>query len=197
MFGPDSNQSDIFAQAEGLVTSVLDGYNVCIFAYGPTGSGKTHTMEGPPGNRGLNFRALDALFAMAEGRQSDHTYKLALSAVEIYNEQLRDLLAADSASSLTSVSSGRRHEIRSGPRGMYVTELTEVQVTSSAQVQQLLASAKENRAVAVTNLNEHSSRSHLYVVCDICGAIMHARKMQLTIPLTAFPTHLLCLFYLS
>merc|ERR1712196_270751 len=124
--------------AEGLVTSVLDGYNVCIFAYGPTGSGKTHTMEGPPGNRGLNFRALDALFAMAEGRQSDHTYKLALSAVEIYNEQLRDLLAVDSASSSTSVSSGRRHEIRSGPRGMYVTALTEVQVTSSAQVQQLL-----------------------------------------------------------
>jgi hypothetical protein len=68
-FGPRSTQEDLFEDVSGLVTSVLDGYNVCVFAYGQTGAGKTWTMEGPPDSQtrtekllGVNYRALGALF---------------------------------------------------------------------------------------------------------------------------------------
>ena len=57
-------QKDVFEDTEPLVTSVLDGYNVCIFAYGQTGSGKTHTMEGPSSDPGVNSRALRELFKL-------------------------------------------------------------------------------------------------------------------------------------
>ena len=57
-----------------LVTSVLDGYNVCIFAYGQTGSGKTYTMEGPEGNRGVNYRAIKEMFEVSKGREEDMEY---------------------------------------------------------------------------------------------------------------------------
>ena len=62
IFTPDYSQTQVFDEVAPLVTSVLDGYNVCIMAYGQTGSGKTHTMEGPASDRGVNFRTLDLLF---------------------------------------------------------------------------------------------------------------------------------------
>ncbi|KAH8507328.1 hypothetical protein H0E87_009738, partial [Populus deltoides] len=59
VFGPEDNQEAVFVQTKPIVASVLDGYNVCIFAYGQTGTGKTFTMEGSPENRGVNYRTLD------------------------------------------------------------------------------------------------------------------------------------------
>ena len=56
----------VFAQTKPIVASVLDGYNVCIFAYGQTGTGKTFTMEGSPENRGVNYRTLDELFGVSQ-----------------------------------------------------------------------------------------------------------------------------------
>lgn len=77
-----------------MVTSVLDGYNVCIFAYGQTGTGKTFTMEGTEQNRGVNYRTLDQLFEIAKERSETFTYNISVSVLEVYNEQIRDLLAA-------------------------------------------------------------------------------------------------------
>jgi kinesin family protein C2/C3 len=74
---------------------VLDGYNVCIFAYGQTGSGKTHTMQGYGVNRGVNPRALEELFAMAAERAGMFEYELSVSLLEIYNENIRDLVEPD------------------------------------------------------------------------------------------------------
>ena len=62
MFDINTKQQDVYEDVSALVTSVLDGFNVCIFAYGQTGSGKTWTMSGPPDNRGVNTRALEELF---------------------------------------------------------------------------------------------------------------------------------------
>ena len=76
-------------QAKPLVTSVMDGYNVCIFAYGQTGAGKTHTMEGPPENRGVNHRALAELFRIAEDRADGYEYKIIVSMMEVYNEVMQ------------------------------------------------------------------------------------------------------------
>lgn len=89
---------DVFADASPMVISVLDGYNVCIFAYGQTGTGKTFTMEGPPQNRGVNYRTLERLFEIAKERSETFTYNISVSVLEVYNEQIRDLLGASPAS---------------------------------------------------------------------------------------------------
>jgi len=75
------------------VTSIMDGFNVCIMAYGQTGSGKTYTIEGPADNPGVNSRALEEVFAVAEERADDVSYSFSASVLEIYNEQIFDLLA--------------------------------------------------------------------------------------------------------
>lgn len=74
------------------MTSVLDGFNVCIFAYGQTGTGKTFTMEGTPENRGVNYRTLEELFRISKDRGGFMRYELCVSMLEVYNEKIRDLL---------------------------------------------------------------------------------------------------------
>lgn len=81
-----------------MVVSVLDGYNVCIFAYGQTGTGKTFTMEGTPQNRGVNYRTVEQLFEIANERRETISYNISVSVLEVYNEQIRDLLATSPAS---------------------------------------------------------------------------------------------------
>ena len=94
-------------QVAPACASALDGHRVCIFAYGQTGSGKTHTMEGPPEDRGVNFRALAELFALARSADAADAklessfpanggYVFTVSMLEVYNEEIRDLLRADS-----------------------------------------------------------------------------------------------------
>ena len=75
---------------------MLDGYNVCIFAYGQTGTGKTFTMEGNPENRGVNYRTLDELFRLSQERSGAIRYELFVSMLEVYNEKIRDLLVDNS-----------------------------------------------------------------------------------------------------
>lgn len=89
---------DVFADASPMVISVLDGYNVCIFAYGQTGTGKTFTMEGNEENRGVNYRTLEELFKIAKERSETFTYDISVSVLEVYNEQIRDLLATSPSS---------------------------------------------------------------------------------------------------
>ena len=82
----------MYVDASPLVTSVLDGYNVCIFAYGQTRT-RTFTMEGTESNRGVNYRTLEELFNIAEERKEIVTYDLSVSVLEVYNEQIRDLFS--------------------------------------------------------------------------------------------------------
>lgn len=88
----------MFEDASPLVVSVLDGFNVCIFAYGQTGTGKTFTMEGPPNNRGVNYRTVEQLFEIAKERSEMFSYDICVSVLEVYNEQLRDLLVTSPSS---------------------------------------------------------------------------------------------------
>jgi kinesin family protein C2/C3 len=83
----------VFDEVSGLVASILDGYNVCIMAYGQTGSGKTYTIEGPAEDPGVNSRALAELFRAADERSTGFQYAFSASVLEIYNEQIFDLLA--------------------------------------------------------------------------------------------------------
>ncbi|PHU16703.1 Kinesin-4 [Capsicum chinense] len=99
VFGSSATQEDVFRDTKPLVRSVMDGYNVCIFAYGQTGSGKTYTMSGPGGEStkefGINQLALNDLFLLSDERKDIMSYKIHVQMVEIYNEQIRDLLADD------------------------------------------------------------------------------------------------------
>ena len=82
----------LFQEVCPLVTSVMDGYNVCIFAYGQTGSGKTYTMEGTRDDAGINRRTLETLFAVCDERRDGWQYTISVSVLEIYNENVFDLL---------------------------------------------------------------------------------------------------------
>ncbi|KAK6129444.1 hypothetical protein DH2020_036820 [Rehmannia glutinosa] len=102
VFGPSATQEEVFSDTQPLIRSVLDGYNVCIFAYGQTGSGKTYTMSGPKDltehSQGVNYRALRDLFLLAEQRKDTFCYDVSVQMMEIYNEQVRDLLNTDGLS---------------------------------------------------------------------------------------------------
>ncbi|GMJ04411.1 hypothetical protein like AT1G63640 [Hibiscus trionum] len=101
VFSPAATQEEVFLDTQPLIRSVLDGYNVCIFAYGQTGSGKTYTMSGPnlssKEDWGVNYRALNDLFQISQSRRSSIVYDVGVQMVEIYNEQVRDLLVVDSS----------------------------------------------------------------------------------------------------
>jgi hypothetical protein len=152
VFGPHSTQSEVFEETQPLITSMLDGYNVCIFAYGQTGTGKTHTMEGYGDQPGVNTRALQALFDLAKERKKLFTYDIKVSILEIYNETLVDLLVGRN---------GAKLEVKPHPEGgTHVPELTVVPVSCMQDVQRLMEKGKSNRSVGATCMNEHSSRSH-------------------------------------
>jgi len=150
IFKPGTTQEMVFAEVSGLVTSVMDGFNVCIFAYGQTGSGKTYTMQGPPSDPGLNPRVLARLFEIVEERKTVQ-YELKVTMLEVYNEEIRDLLGPQDQD-LKAVS---------GAYGMEVVGLTHNTVSSIDDVSKTLKAGSGNRTTTKTGMNDNSSRSHL------------------------------------
>ncbi|QCE07290.1 kinesin family member C2/C3 [Vigna unguiculata] len=160
VFGPSSTQAEVFSDTKPLIRSVLDGYNVCIFAYGQTGSGKTHTMSGPDNYTeetvGVNYRALKDLFQISDQRKDTIHYDISVQMLEIYNEQVRDLLSAD--------------KIRnSSHNGINVPDANLVPVSSTADVLNLMNVGQNNRAVSSTAMNDRSSRSHSCLTVHVQG----------------------------
>uniref|UniRef100_A0A673UWQ4 Kinesin-like protein n=1 Tax=Suricata suricatta TaxID=37032 RepID=A0A673UWQ4_SURSU len=163
VFSPRASQQDVFQEVQALITSCIDGFNVCIFAYGQTGAGKTYTMEGTPENPGINQRALQLLFSEVQEKASDWEYTITVSAAEIYNEVLRDLLGQEPQEKL---------EIRLCPDGsgqLYVPGLTEFRVQSVEDINKVFEFGHTNRTTEFTNLNEHSSRSHALLIVTVRG----------------------------
>ena len=163
VYKPDSTQEDVFRDCESLMTSVLDGFNVCIFAYGQSGTGKTHTMEGNEEMPGLAPRAVARLFEVMQEREKTGYVKheCFMSMLELYNEQIRDLLGETSATP-------KKYEIHHDAAiGIYVKGLTSTAIDCASKARKLTLSGNANRAVGVTNLNEQSSRSHM-IVSYIC-----------------------------
>ena len=183
VFGPKAGQAKVFSEIQGLVQSVIDGYDVCIFSYGQTGSGKTHTMTGTSDDPGVNVRSLHALFKWAKGRRKEATTRssggdgshgdggeelvgISVSILEIYNETLRDLLAEPPAPGDMAPPKLEVRAVGGDPTGagrVHVPGLTERPANSLGEVFSLLEVGERNRAKACTNLNEHSSRSHALV----------------------------------
>ncbi|XP_075392907.1 kinesin-like protein KIFC3 isoform X2 [Tenrec ecaudatus] len=163
VFSPGASQQDVFQEVQALITSCIDGFNVCIFAYGQTGAGKTYTMEGSLENPGINQRALQLLFSEVQEKASDWEYTITVSVAEIYNEVLRDLLGKEPQEKL---------EIRLCPDGsgqLYVPGLTEFRVQSVEDINKVFEFGHTNRTTEFTNLNEHSSRSHALLIVTVRG----------------------------
>ncbi|XP_038877024.1 kinesin-like protein KIN-14S [Benincasa hispida] len=164
VFKTEDSQGTVFSQAKPVVASVMDGYNVCIFAYGQTGTGKTFTMEGTPENRGVNYRTLKELFKISEDRDGVMKYELYVSMLEVYNEKIRDLLADNSNPNL------KKLEIKQAAEGTQeVPGLVEAQVYGTEEVWELLKSGSRARSVGSTSANELSSRSHCLLRVTVKG----------------------------
>ncbi|KAM6169429.1 kinesin-like protein KIF15 [Rhynchocyon petersi] len=159
----DITQESVFSTvAKSIVESCMSGYNGTIFAYGQTGSGKTFTMMGPPDSdnfshnlRGVIPRSFEYLFFLIEREKekagAGKSFLCKCSFIEIYNEQIYDLL--DSASAGLYL----REHIK---KGVFVVGAVEQVVTSAAEAYQVLSGGWRNRRVASTSMNRESSRSH-------------------------------------
>ncbi|KAI8870045.1 kinesin-domain-containing protein [Ramicandelaber brevisporus] len=165
VFEPSATQAQVFEEISQLVQSALDGYPVCIFAYGQTSAGKTWTMEGAGGactdesKMGMIPRAVRQIFETSEKLKSKGwVYTMEAQFVEIYNETVHDLLNPNGAGASGDIN---KYEIKHHPNGKTtVTNCTTAIIESPQTLQVLFARASKNRAVAATNCNDRSSRSH-------------------------------------
>ncbi|KAL5740666.1 hypothetical protein ACOSP7_029548 [Xanthoceras sorbifolium] len=168
VFGPKAQQRSIYDQAiVPIVTEVLDGFNCTVFAYGQTGTGKTYTMEGGMRNKGGDLpaeagvipRAVRQIFDTLEGQNADYSMKV--SFLEIYNEEITDLLAQEDSSRSTEDKQKKPISLMEDGKGCVVVRgLEEETVYSANEIYTILERGAAKRRTADTLLNKHSSRSH-------------------------------------
>jgi len=179
VFPPSAGQDRVFQEVADFVQSALDGYHVCLFSYGQTGSGKTHTMQGS-GNgamRGIIPRAVEqVLDQSAAMQQSGWMFQLSASFLEIYNEELKDLLVEMGSGGPPSSRDPQKLAIKRSRDGKsYVDGLTEVPIetadsgTGMQQLDALMKIAARSRSVASTKMNAQSSRSHSVFMLHLRG----------------------------
>ncbi|XP_024836851.1 kinesin-like protein KIF19 isoform X3 [Bos taurus] len=139
------------ATTKSLIEGVISGYNATVFAYGPTGCGKTYTMLGTDHEPGIYVRTLNDLFRAIEETSDDMEYEVSMSYLEIYNEMIRDLL---------NPSLGYL-ELREDSKGVIqVAGITEVSTINAKEIMQLLMRGNRQRTQEPTAANQTSSRSH-------------------------------------
>ncbi|XP_014471639.1 PREDICTED: kinesin heavy chain isoform X3 [Dinoponera quadriceps] len=162
VFKPNATQDKVYNEAaKSIVTDVLAGYNGTIFAYGQTSSGKTHTMEGvigDPNKQGIIPRIVNDIFNHIYGMEENLEFHIKVSYFEIYMDKIRDLLDVSKVN--LSV-----HEDKN--RVPFVKGATERFVSSPEEVFEVIEEGKSNRHIAVTNMNEHSSRSHSVFLINV------------------------------
>ncbi|XP_077710234.1 kinesin-like protein KIF19 isoform X5 [Canis aureus] len=139
------------ATTKSLIDGVISGYNATVFAYGPTGCGKTYTMLGTDHEPGIYVRTLNDLFRAIEETSNDMEYEVSMSYLEIYNEMIRDLL---------NPALGYL-ELREDSKGVIqVAGITEVSTINAKEIMQLLMKGNRQRTQEPTAANQTSSRSH-------------------------------------
>nr|XP_020463655.1 kinesin-like protein KIF3B [Monopterus albus] len=167
VYGWDSKQSDIYDDAvRPLVESVLQGFNGTIFAYGQTGTGKTYTMQGlsnDPERSGVIPNSFKHIFTQIS-RTQNQKYLVRSSYLEIYQEEIRDLLCKDN---------NKKLELKENPEfGVYVKDLSSVVTKNATEIEHVMSIGNQSRSVGFTNMNEHSSRSHaIFVITVECSEV--------------------------
>ncbi|EAR95984.2 kinesin motor catalytic domain protein (macronuclear) [Tetrahymena thermophila SB210] len=168
--GSETTQEDIFhIVGKPVALAWLEGYNACIFAYGQTGAGKTFTMQGKglieegaeSPNRGLQPRVFDYVFGLINSLKKENPeneYLITCNYLEIYNEQIMDLLAEQKHdANAKPVQLSVREDLK---KGVYVENLCEEVANSSEDAINLLIKGASARHVGATKMNADSSRSH-------------------------------------
>ncbi|RXM93440.1 Kinesin-like protein KIF3B [Acipenser ruthenus] len=163
----NSKQLELYDETfRPLVDSVLLGFNGTIFAYGQTGTGKTYTMEGvrnDPERKGVIPNSFEHIFTHIS-RSQNQQYLVRASYLEIYQEEIRDLLSKDQA---------KRLELKERPdTGVYVKDLSSFVTKSVKEIEHVMNVGNQNRSVGATNMNEHSSRSHaIFLITIECSEL--------------------------
>uniref|UniRef100_A0A8C6S8C0 Kinesin-like protein n=1 Tax=Neogobius melanostomus TaxID=47308 RepID=A0A8C6S8C0_9GOBI len=151
VFGEDSTQVDIFENTtKGVIEGVMNGFNCTVFAYGATGAGKTHTMLGSQNNPGVMYRTMKELFKRMDDAKEEKEFNVAFSYLEVYNEQIRDLLSNEGPLAVRE----------DGNKGVVIQGLTLHQPKSAEHILDALDSGNRNRTQHPTDMNATSSRSH-------------------------------------
>ncbi|XP_074866733.1 kinesin-like protein KIF19 isoform X2 [Carettochelys insculpta] len=152
VFDHKATQEEVYASTtKVLVDGVISGYNATVFAYGPTGAGKTYTMLGTDCDPGIYIRTLNDLFKAIEATSDNMDYTVSMSYLEIYNELIRDLL---------NPSSGFL-DLREDAKGsIQIAGITEISTTNAQEIMQLLTKGNKERTQEPTAANKTSSRSH-------------------------------------
>lgn len=193
-YGPENTQEDIYRDSIPFIYSVLEGYTSCVLAYGITGSGKTHTMQGPVNDIGLNGRLVKKLFQLLHERypqlsnprdsSSDTVpvtensssvnpspFNVRISMLEVYNEEVRDLLLpvgiAPVKLEIRTQDADNVNETGNSVKTVAIPGLTSIPVTNYQDALIVLARGYAIRAVAGNGYNEYSSRSHCIIRIDV------------------------------
>ena len=172
IYTEDEGQEIIYKETiSPIVESWVSGYNACVFAYGQTGSGKTFTMLGSEGGHktldGIIPRVAEDVFKKIAAEESEFTccmeaigevssmsqYQIRISYIEVYNDDIRDLLGKEHPPEILSI-----RETNNGR--VFVENCKEIEVNSTTDVMKVIKKGSARRATGRTNMNEHSSRSH-------------------------------------
>ncbi|XP_060697501.1 uncharacterized protein LOC132825898 [Hemiscyllium ocellatum] len=160
VFDGSTSQEESFRETTRLIESAVDGYNVCIFAYGQAGSGKTFTMIGEkkPANLGIIPRAFKRIFQIIHESQANFTFQVLTYMLELHNDQLLDLFINPCEGSTTKL------EIRKDRKGFVYIQGAEIKkVTSAEMLYALFEQGCTTRHTAATKMNNENSQSHLIV----------------------------------
>lgn len=166
VFMPSTQNDEVFGEISQLVQSALDGFNVCIFCYGQTGSGKTYTMSSEDG---MIPKATHMIYdTITKLKEKSWSYTMEGSFVEVYNEELNDLLTPNDR---TSDGKTKKLEIRhdEARKQTNIINCKTVPLDSPSRVETMLQEAHKNRSVAATKANERSSRSHSIFILRLVG----------------------------
>ncbi|XP_047673880.1 kinesin-like protein KIF19 isoform X2 [Tachysurus fulvidraco] len=151
-FDYTATQEEVYrATTKGLIEGLISGYNATVFAYGPTGCGKTYTMLGTDKEPGIYVRTLNDLFKAIEETSDDMQYSVSMSYLEIYNEMIRDLL--NPSTGFLDLREDSKGEIQ-------VAGITEVSTVNAREIMELLMKGNKQRTQEPTAANQTSSRSH-------------------------------------
>eukprot|EP00941_MAST-03F_sp_MAST-3F-sp1_P005328 g5328.t1 len=161
IFGPTSSQEEVFADTKRLIQSAVDGFNVCIFAYGQTGAGKSFTMigaegeEAPPELKGLTPRAVDEIYNLKEHAEGKYTVDISLSMFELYQDQLQDLLRPENEEARAlPIKIDKRNNVD-------IIGGVKIDIESAEDLMEKWKYSMSRRHVRATKMNAVSSRSHL------------------------------------
>jgi hypothetical protein len=167
-------QDDVFNDCRDLVQSAVDGYNVTLFAYGQTGAGKTFTMYGAKGQEGVTPKTIQELYRVMEEGKSRCTYTVLASMLELYRNDLVDLLSKGDPKA-----SKDKLNLKIDKQGaVNVENLIEEECESADDLSKLLERGNAQRTVAATAMNSESSRSHLVLIVTVVSVNKETNQKQ-------------------